>query len=160
LSFEDKSFDIVVSSGVLHHIPNVNSGFSEAFRVTKPGGLGLITLYRRSILHSKVLFPGVRLLMRLTRTRHPGADLATSALTSEEFIRQYDGKQNPIGIAHTRKNWQGYLEAVGWHVVSYESHYFPLRMSARLRWIPAWFHKILDNQFGTMIYFVLKRPVQ
>ncbi len=38
LPFEDNSFDIVYSWGVLHHTPNTRQAFAEAFRVLKPGG--------------------------------------------------------------------------------------------------------------------------
>jgi SAM-dependent methyltransferase len=45
LPFEDGSFDIVYSYGVLHHTPNTEKALSEAYRVLKPGGTALIMLY-------------------------------------------------------------------------------------------------------------------
>ncbi len=38
LPFEDDSFDLVYSWGVLHHTPNTRLAFHEVFRVLKPGG--------------------------------------------------------------------------------------------------------------------------
>lgn len=38
LPFPDQSFDVVVSSGVLHHTPDVGSPIREAYRVTREGG--------------------------------------------------------------------------------------------------------------------------
>lgn len=41
LPFEDGSFDMVVGHAFLHHLPDVERFFAEAFRVLKPGG-GLV----------------------------------------------------------------------------------------------------------------------
>jgi SAM-dependent methyltransferase len=38
LSFDDDSFDRVLSFDVLEHVPDPDSAFSELFRVLKPGG--------------------------------------------------------------------------------------------------------------------------
>lgn len=158
LPFGDASFDIVVSSGVLHHTPDTVKAFSEAFRVTRPGGRGLITLYRLGALHHPLIFPLVRIAMRMTSTRHPGADLAVSARNVNEFVRQYDGEQNPLGIAHSERTWRRVLESAGWEVERAETHYFPLRMVSALNRAPEWLHRILDRWCGTMVYFTLKRP--
>lgn len=158
LPFAESSFDLIVSSGVMHHTPSPENCFSEAFRVVRPGGIGRITLYRLGALHMPMVFPIVRWIMRLTRTAHPGADLAVTARTVEEFIRQYDGLENPIGVARTDREWQQALEAVGWKVISRERHYFPLRMVPALRRAPRWVHRALDRYFGTMVYFTLSKP--
>jgi len=38
LPFDDASFDLVYSWGVLHHTPDTRAAFAEAFRVLEPGG--------------------------------------------------------------------------------------------------------------------------
>ncbi len=42
MSFEDQSFDLITSLGVMHHIPNVSYVMSECFRCLKKGGIMLI----------------------------------------------------------------------------------------------------------------------
>lgn len=47
LSFEDDTFDVVYSFGVLHHTPDTQKSIDEVLRVLKPGGLAVIMLYHR-----------------------------------------------------------------------------------------------------------------
>lgn len=47
LPFEDKSFDLVYSWGVLHHSPDTTRAISEAHRVLRPGGTARIMIYHR-----------------------------------------------------------------------------------------------------------------
>ena len=42
LPFDDHSFDLVFSMGVLHHTPDWKKGLAELIRVLKPGGDGLL----------------------------------------------------------------------------------------------------------------------
>ncbi|MBW2316008.1 MAG: class I SAM-dependent methyltransferase [Deltaproteobacteria bacterium] len=45
LPFDDDSFDIVYSYGVLHHSPDTERCLAEVHRVLRPGGTALIMLY-------------------------------------------------------------------------------------------------------------------
>jgi SAM-dependent methyltransferase len=45
LPFEDNSIDLVYSSGVLHHSPDISKSIEEIRRVLKPGGRAYIMLY-------------------------------------------------------------------------------------------------------------------
>jgi len=47
IEFESNYFDMVYSNGVLHHVPDTVRCISEAYRVLKPGGLFILTLYYR-----------------------------------------------------------------------------------------------------------------
>ncbi|HEX8028601.1 MAG TPA: methyltransferase domain-containing protein [Vicinamibacterales bacterium] len=51
LPFEDNSFDVVYSNGVLHHTPNTRSVVAEIKRVLKPGGKAIIMMYAEDSLH-------------------------------------------------------------------------------------------------------------
>lgn len=155
LDFPDGSFDLVVSSGVLHYTPEVQRALAEARRVCAPGGLGKITLYRIAWYLSRPIFPLVRGAMRLTGTRHPGADLATRAHSPLDFVRMYDGEANPIGRALPDREWTSMLRRAGWTIKNSEHHYFPRRMMSRLQ-PPDWMHRYLDRALGTMKYFDLR----
>jgi ubiquinone/menaquinone biosynthesis C-methylase UbiE len=159
LPFESSAFDFVASSGVLHHTPDTQKAFREAFRVLKPNGIAKITLYRLGVLHSPIVFPVMRAVMRMLAVKHPGADMSRMVAV-QDFVRQYDGAENPIGIAKTNAEWAKDLSEVGFKVEGIEIHFFPKRFLPASSFIPAWVHRFLDSHFGTMVYFRLNKPAQ
>jgi SAM-dependent methyltransferase len=48
LTFKDNSFDLIVSSDVLEHVPDLERAFKETARVLRPGGAHLFTVPPRS----------------------------------------------------------------------------------------------------------------
>ena len=158
LPFKDDYFDLVVSSGVLHHTSDTCKAMAEAFRVLKPGGAAKITLYRKGILHSKYIFGATKNIMKLISLRHPGAKLA-DAKDVDDFIRQYDGKDNPIGIGKANREWRRILQRTGFTVCASENHFFPVRFLKLGATVPNAVHYLLDRAFGTMVYFDLKKPI-
>lgn len=51
LPFEDGTFDVVYSCGVIHHTPNTQKVIDEIHRVLKPGGRVIIMVYAENSLH-------------------------------------------------------------------------------------------------------------
>ena len=47
IPFEDETFDLVYSHGVLHHTPDTQRAFNEIHRVLRGGGQAIIMLYHR-----------------------------------------------------------------------------------------------------------------
>ena len=93
LPFEDKTFDIVYSFGVLHHTPNTQKAIDEIYRVLKPGGQIVIMLYHKNSLHVWIGTP----LHALFAPKENG-----QASTVEDWVRVYDGADNPLGKAYSR----------------------------------------------------------
>lgn len=62
IPFKTSYFDIVYSNGVLHHTPDTVRCISEAYRVLKPGGIFIFSMYRTfSAFHlvTKLLVEGI-----------------------------------------------------------------------------------------------------
>ncbi len=51
LVFDDNTFDLVYSNGVLHHTPNTRRVVREIYRVLKPGGRAIVMVYAENSLH-------------------------------------------------------------------------------------------------------------
>jgi ubiquinone/menaquinone biosynthesis C-methylase UbiE len=157
LPFGDDTFDVVVSSGVLHHTPNTQAAFREAYRVLKPGGVAKITLYRLGPLHSPMVFPLTRAVMRWLAVKHPGADLSRTAGSVEDFVRQYDGADNPVGVAKKGEQWAQDLADAGFSVTGAENHFFPKRFLPSSALVRTSLHRLLDSVVGTMVYLRLHK---
>lgn len=83
LPFDDSSFDLVYSMGVIHHLPDTERAVSEFHRVLRPGGRAIVMVYHRDsfnygftiltlrrALVSLLLLPGGPMVVaRLTRER-------------------------------------------------------------------------------------------
>src|SRR5262249_53001175 len=126
LPFDDASFDLFYSHGVLHHTPDTQRAIDEAHRVLRPGGTAMVMLYHRSSYnyHVNIMLlrrMGVRLLKydwgpgfvhrltgedeaRLAQLRELYRGSARSLLSRQEFLNQNtDGAGNPLARAYTRK---------------------------------------------------------
>lgn len=126
LEFENESFDLVYSHGVLHHTPNTARAVSEIWRVLRPGGRALVMLYHRDSYNYRVNISvlrragarllrsesGISLVHRLTgepveslrehaRLLHEGEE---NYLKPDEFLNQNtDGAGNPLARVYSRK---------------------------------------------------------
>ncbi len=63
IPWQDDTFDIVFSHGVLHHIPDIRAAQAEIHRVLKPGGRLIAMLYARHSLNYQVSIRVVRRAM-------------------------------------------------------------------------------------------------
>ncbi len=115
LPFENGSFDLVYSHGVLHHMPDPTEGFAEVHRVLKAGGRAVIMLYHRSSFNYYIRIMGymrlrllARILARAWRWKRDRRRLSTeiSGLQGNSDPRIWTLHYN----AFLREGW-GYLRA-------------------------------------------------
>ena len=61
LPFDDDTFNLVYSFGVLHHTPDTQKAIDEVHRVLKPQGKAIIMLYARDLEHyfGRILYHGI-----------------------------------------------------------------------------------------------------
>lgn len=156
LPFKDDSFDLVASSGVLHHVPDPGATFREVRRVLKKDGEAKITLYYSNImLRSRFLFMVMKLALKLLGARHHDVNSGSDPVSPEDFVRMYDGKNNPLGIAKTDGEWRKMLEGAGLEVVDSAVHFFPIRFLGSVPLLST-LRSFFDHNFGFLIYYRLQ----
>lgn len=160
LPFLDESFAHVNCQGVVHHTPNPEVALAEIARVLRPGGTANISVYHESFFlkHFGLMKPLIRMLGRLgSGLKGRGRESMFLAESSQELVRMYDGRDNPIGISYSRRDFKGILQNF-FEVEETYLHFFPRRA---FRWIPRSWHRFLDKHFGLMVYAsVVKKEQQ
>jgi SAM-dependent methyltransferase len=150
LPFADSTFDHVNCQGVIHHTPNTEKCLMEFSRVLKPGGTVCVSVYYKNYLlrHPALLKAVVFLLKGVVKLPGLGRHQLLASADPDEIVRQYDGRDNPIGRSFTKPEFLG---MIGRHfdVVQTRRHYFPAR-ALPLR-IPGPLHRWLHNNHGLMI---------
>ena len=103
LPFEDGTFDLVYSWGVIHHSPDTEQALREIVRVTRPGGTCKIMIYNRHSLFAflmwvkQALFKGKPWRSRAWCLWHHVESVGTKAFTRAE-VRQMLSRL-PVGDA-------------------------------------------------------------
>ena len=147
LPFEDNTFDKIYSFGVLHHTPDIEQAISEVYRVLKPRGVFVMSLYHKnSFFHyyKKVFIDGILKLKLLTlgymgvmATLEEGADgkkikplvnvynksslkpLLNNFKSTEYQIRHLQKRDIPIlGNILSQKYLDKLQHKYGWYIIS------------------------------------------
>lgn len=116
IPYPDRSFDVVFSHGVLHHVPDIRRAQAEIARVLRPGGLLVVMLYARHSLNYHVAISVIRRLGLLAmylggvsgsgihaeHLRQARAIGLRRYLSMSEFIhRNTDGPLNPYSKVYS-----------------------------------------------------------
>jgi ubiquinone/menaquinone biosynthesis C-methylase UbiE len=170
LPFEDNSFDVVVSWGVLHHTSNPFLGFKEATRVLKPGGYIGIFLYnkfnhwRHNLQKNKVSrMAGANIEDRFNVAHQLYGKKDIMEMTPEDIAVFYDQYCHPHKSDHTVGETLAWFEKLG---LVYQGSYpalnfndlvpmlkyrsslrgeFPLRSGFKLSWILDFLDRLRDD---------------
>jgi SAM-dependent methyltransferase len=116
--FKPASFDLVVSSGVLHHTSDPFRAFQSISTLVKPGGYLMVGLYHR---WGRLITDFRRLVFRLTRDRFTFLDpnLRQGGFAAAKrrawFMDQY---KHPHESKHTIGEVLGWLRQIGFRFVT------------------------------------------
>jgi ubiquinone/menaquinone biosynthesis C-methylase UbiE len=98
LPFEDDTFDIVYSFGVLHHTENTGQSVAELQRVLKPGGRMAVMLYARNSLYYQL---NLWLVQGVLRGQRQHGDRWLGRVTEGAPVES--GVYNPITRVYNRR---------------------------------------------------------
>lgn len=151
LSFDDQSFNHINCQGVIHHTPNTQACVDEIYRVLKRGGTASISVYYRNSLlkFSSIFLPVIKLAAKIfLRDTGRGRDFS-KVKDVDDIVRFYDGNQNPIGKAYSKKQFLNMLKNSGFENIEVKYFFFPFRF---LKFkIPQFLRKILVYVMPFMI---------
>jgi ubiquinone/menaquinone biosynthesis C-methylase UbiE len=103
IEFDDSSFDIVFSHGVIHHSPRIKNIINEIHRVIKENGRVVIMLYHKNSFNYKVSINIVR-RAGIFLLYIPGMPKIICKLTGEPYDRLVKHKEN------LKRDGVGYLK--------------------------------------------------
>ena len=98
LPFLGGSFDVVVSNGVLHHTPDMDTALREIHRVLRPGGRFTVILYNRNSWFywlELALWRGVihKRLRRETMADILSSDVERTSIGAKPLVRAYTRRE-------------------------------------------------------------------
>lgn len=157
MTFSGGSFDHVNCQGVIHHTPDTEACVREIARVLVPGGTASVSVYYRNVFLR--IWPLLGWLGKLaylfgSKLSGRGREKIYATTDANEIVRLYDGADNPVGKAYSRKEFLAMLEP---YFVVEETylHFFPARTLPFK--LPASIHRWLDRHAGFLIYATLRK---
>jgi ubiquinone/menaquinone biosynthesis C-methylase UbiE len=159
LPFENDSFDLVYSWGVLHHTPDTFRAFQEVFRVLKPGGTVKAMIYHVPSWTGFLLY----LQHALVRGKFKA--------TMKDVL--FDNLESPGTKAYTLREARAFLAKIGYSQVSLSTELGPgdllnikpsEKYNSRIykiiwRAYPRWFVRLLGKRYGLYLLITAIKPV-
>ncbi len=130
-AFREGAFDLVISSGVLHHTSDPRLAFESIASLVKPGGYVLIGLYHR---YGRLVTDLRRLIFRVTRDRFTSLDpnLRKGGFTpAKRRAWLMDQYKHPHESKHTIGEVLGWFEQSGFDFVKSIPRSRPFRPFSR-----------------------------
>jgi len=138
LPFEDDTFDLVYSWGVLHHTPNTEKAFAELHRVLKPGGDLKTMVYHKHSWTAWMLW-----------ARH--GLLKGKPFTSPKRC-VYEHLESPGTKAYTKLGPGDLLQ------IKPSSQYQGAIYSAIWNLYPRWLVRLMGHRFGLYVLMSAQKP--
>jgi SAM-dependent methyltransferase len=151
LPFADSTFDWVSCDGVLHHTPDPERALREMHRVLRPSGGVCLSVYYENVFLRPAVFPVTRSVVRALGVGMHGMARLPADLTSDDLVRWYDGVDNPLGRAYSRRRAMAMLQGAGFTVRRARVFFFPARFLPGAARLPDALLRVLDRLCGTMI---------
>jgi len=168
LQFDNNSFDLVSSHGVLHHTPDTLLTLKEVNRIVRPGGEFVVMFYAKTSFNYWVRIQGLmRLQFAFARLKakfgmalkYPWnehyenyQEKGRSYLTWENWPHHCtDGPTCKIAYIRTFKEMKEMLEAAGFDVVRAEKAHFPISVPQKLE-------RFLARYIGFYQFIWCKKP--
>jgi ubiquinone/menaquinone biosynthesis C-methylase UbiE len=151
LSFGDATFTHVHCNGVIHHTPDTERCVREIWRVLKPGGTAMISVYYKNFFlrnWTRLSWLGSLLLRAGATLKGRGRERIYGTKDAAEIVRLYDGAQNPIGKAYSKDEFVAMLKPFRVDEIYY--HFFPAR-SLPFR-LPRFIRRRLDSAIPFLIF--------
>lgn len=157
LSFAEKEFSFINCQGVIHHTPNTQSCLNEIYRVLDIGGKASISVYYKNSALNIASFsmPLVKIMAKLF-LKNKGRGREFHKIKSiDELVRYYDGNDNPIGKAYSKREFKQMLIQAGFSSIEFKFFFFPFRFF-RFKF-PNFLQSILVKLFPFLIVANLKK---
>ena len=158
LPFDDNSFDIVYSWGVLHHTPDTPSAYGEVFRILRPGGVMKTMIYHHPswtglMLYAQHAIARGRFKMTMKEAVfHHLESPGTKVYTTEE-ARQMIGEIGFANIEAETRLGPGDLLTIK-PSEKYSSRLFKIIWRA----YPRWLVRLLGDRWGLSLLLTANKP--
>lgn len=130
LPFDDDSFDLVYSNGVIHHTPNTRQVVSEIFRILKPGGRTILMVYAENSLHYW------RNLFAMLGMRDRQLEKWSMGEIMSRHVELNEGGQRPLVKVYTKKRLRALMSKFT-DIEIVQRQLMPVERPWALRWIGA-----------------------
>jgi ubiquinone/menaquinone biosynthesis C-methylase UbiE len=159
LPFEDNSFDIVWSWGVLHHTPRTDTAFSEVLRVLRPGGTfrGMIYHDRSWVAWMLTAEDAVRRRTIRTSSRSAVASRLESPGTKIYSVSEAEAMLRSIGYTDVRGTTK--LGPGDLLTVRPSARYQSRAMGLAWRAYPRPLIRLLGDRFGMNLMLEARKPL-
>lgn len=143
IPYDDNSFDLVTSTGVLHHTPDTPKAVREIFRVLKPGGRFITMFYYRDSLLYRYNFA-----LRSERNRIP----------IQQLVNEVDGVGNPKGDVYSKVELLALLKDFIGHEMKVGLLQDWMLQPEIEQPIPPYILKYLESSLGWFLYAKCYKP--